>query len=83
MSKRATTFSDNFLQEVINQQRQRNGLVVDNFIQELNPPDKPKVMISLPLDLVEDVLCHISAGHDHCDESLELDRLVEEFKETL
>lgn len=83
MSKPSTNFSDNFLQEVINQQRQRNGLVVENFIKELEPLEKPKVMITLPLELVDDVLGHISAGHDHCDESLELSRLVEEFKETL
>lgn len=83
MSKHATTFSDNFLEQVIQDQRQRNGEVVQNFTQNLKPLEKPPVMISVPLELVESVLEHISAGHDHSDESLELDRLVEEFKETL
>lgn len=76
-------FNDEFLKEVIDNQRARNGIVVQQFTKELSPVEKPPVMIAVPLELLEDVLEGISRGHDHTDESLELYGIVEEFKKTL
>lgn len=39
-----------------------------------------KVMISLPLEVIENVLADISRGHDFTDNSFELLELVTKFK---
>lgn len=37
----------------------------------------PKGFMLVPIELVREVVDHISSGHDHCDESLELLKLVQ------
>ncbi|UQT02640.1 hypothetical protein YUBABA_01940 [Serratia phage vB_SmaM-Yubaba] len=78
-ASKAETFNDKFLEEVIVGERHRQLEIVRNWSEQngvvLTAKPAEGFMV-VPTKLARDVVDHISAGHDHCDESLELLNLV-------
>lgn len=80
LEKAKWNFNDEFLKEVIAGERHRQLEIIRNWSEQTGVvlTAKPaEGFMVVPTQLARDVVDHISEGHDHCDQSLELLKLVE------